>query len=30
VMVVDMVFHRTSKTLFVATYGRSLWKATLT
>jgi photosystem II stability/assembly factor-like uncharacterized protein len=30
VMVVDMVFHRTSKTLLVATYGRSLWKATLT
>jgi hypothetical protein len=30
VMVVDMVFHRASKTLLVATYGRSLWKATLT
>lgn len=24
-MVVDLVYHRTSKTLFAATYGRSIW-----
>ena len=28
-MVVDLVFHRASKTLFAATYGRSIWKAAL-
>ena len=30
VMVVDLVYQRSSKTLLAATYGRSLWKATLT
>ena len=29
VMVVDLVYHRASKTLFAATYGRSIWKAVL-
>jgi photosystem II stability/assembly factor-like uncharacterized protein len=29
VMVVDLVYHRKSKTLLAATYGRSLWKAVL-
>ena len=29
VMVVDLVYHRVSKTLIAATYGRSLWKAVL-
>lgn len=29
VMVIDLVYHRASKTLFAATYGRSIWKATL-
>jgi photosystem II stability/assembly factor-like uncharacterized protein len=28
-MVVDLVYHRTSKTLFAATYGRSIWKRQL-
>lgn len=30
VMVVDLVYQRATKTLFAATYGRSLWKASLT
>jgi hypothetical protein len=30
VMVVDLVYHRSSQTLFAATYGRSIWKATIT
>lgn len=30
VMVVDLVYHRASKTLYAATYGRSIWKAVLT
>lgn len=30
VMVVDLVYHRASKTLLAATYGRSIWKAQLT
>lgn len=29
VMVVDLVYHRASRTLLAATYGRSLWKAVL-
>ena len=29
VMVVDLVFHRATKTMFAATYGRSIWKAPL-
>jgi photosystem II stability/assembly factor-like uncharacterized protein len=29
VMVVDVVFHEATRTLFAATYGRSIWSATL-
>ncbi len=29
VMVVDLVFHEATRTLFAATYGRSIWSATL-
>ncbi len=29
VMVVDLAYHRASKLLFAATYGRSIWKASL-
>ncbi|HEX6864202.1 MAG TPA: sialidase family protein, partial [Thermoanaerobaculia bacterium] len=29
VMVVDVVHHQATKSLFVATYGRSLWRLTL-
>jgi len=28
-MVVDLVYHRAGKTLFAATYGRSIWRLTL-
>ena len=26
VMVVDLVYHRASKTMLAATYGRSIWR----
>ncbi|MFN0184270.1 MAG: WD40/YVTN/BNR-like repeat-containing protein [Aquabacterium sp.] len=29
-MVVDLVYHRASRTLYAATYGRSIWKLQLT
>jgi len=28
-MIVDLVYHRSTKTLFAATYGRSIWRRTL-
>jgi hypothetical protein len=29
VAVVDLVYHRNTKTLYAATYGRSIWKLEL-
>jgi hypothetical protein len=28
-MIVDLVFHTATRTLFAATYGRSIWSALL-
>ena len=30
VMVVDLVYHRTSKAIYAATYGRSTWRLKVT